>query len=75
MLLLSIVIFLITFSFLGIVIVKEIYLYNQWKKPVNESQKINNQNLSEQELLFELEYLNKEYHRLMSLEKKMFPYL
>lgn len=55
--------------------IKHFYLTKQWKKLLKESEEVKEQNLSGQELAFELEYLISEQKRIEKLETKLFPYL
>lgn len=60
---------------ISILLAKEIYLMNQWKKLRIEAEEIYKQNLNGHELMFELEWLNEERELLINKEHKLFPYL
>lgn len=72
---LLLVIFVIVYSIIFFMILKHNYMMPKWEKLLEETDKINKQNLSGPELVFELEYLQEEHNKLLKLEKRWFPYL
>lgn len=54
-------------------LLKEAYMFLQWRKLMIEVK--NSQNLSGHELLFELDYFLEEEKRLYKLQNQTFPYL